>query len=44
MVIGVAVYWKAGDTLEDDSVEVVGRGINKKTGVPINFRGFQTGL
>lgn len=37
-------YWKAGDTWEDDSVEVVGRGINKKTGVPINFRGFQTGL
>ncbi len=28
----------------DYEVEVIGRGINKKTGEPLNFRGFQTGF
>lgn len=37
-------FWKAGDTWEEDSVHVVGHGINKKTGEPINFRSTQTGL
>lgn len=37
-------YWKAGDKWEDYSVHVVGHGINKKTGEPINFRSTQTGL
>lgn len=37
-------YWKAGDKWENDSVHVVGHGINKKTGEPINFRSTQTGL
>ena len=30
--------------LEDYMVEVVGHGINKKTGEPINFVGKQTGF
>lgn len=37
-------YWKAGDKWEDYSVHVVGHGINKKTGEPINFHSTQTGL
>lgn len=37
-------YHKVGDTWEDFSVEVVGHGINKTTGEPINFVGTQTGL
>lgn len=37
-------YHKKGDKWEDYSVEVVGHGINKKTGKPINFVGKQTGL
>lgn len=37
-------YWNAGDTWVDYAVEVVGRGINKVTGEPINFVGKQTGL
>lgn len=37
-------YWKAGDKWEEYSVHVVGHGINKKTGEPINFRSAQTGL
>lgn len=37
-------YHKAGDKWEDYSVHVVGHGINKKTGEPINFRSTQTGL
>ena len=37
-------YHKAGDRWEDYSVHVVGHGINKKTGEPINFRSTQTGL
>lgn len=36
--------YKAGDTWEDFSVHVVGRGINKKTGEAINFRSVQTSL
>lgn len=30
-------WWKAGDKWEDYSVHVVGRGINKRTGHPVNF-------
>lgn len=37
-------YWNAGDKWEDYSVHVIGHGINKKTGDPINFRSAQTGL
>ena len=37
-------YHKAGDKWEDYSVHVIGHGINKKTGEPINFRSAQTGL
>lgn len=37
-------YHKAGDKWENYSVHVVGHGINKKTGEPINFRSTQTGL
>lgn len=37
-------YWKAGDKWEDFSVHVVGHGINKKTGEPINFRSVQSSL
>ena len=37
-------YWNAGDTWEEDSVHVIGHGINKNTGEPINFRSTQTGL
>lgn len=35
-------WWKAGDKWEDYSVHVVGHGINKKTGQPINFYSSQT--
>lgn len=34
----------AGDIWEDYSVHVVGHGINKKTGKPVNFQSVQTGL
>lgn len=37
-------YWKKGDYWEDYALEVVGHGINKVTGKPINFVGKQTGL
>lgn len=37
-------YWKKGDYWEDYVLEVVGHGINKVTGKPINFVGKQTGL
>lgn len=37
-------YWKAGDPYEDDEVSVVGHGINKVTGEPINFFSAQTSL
>lgn len=37
-------YWNAGDKWVDYSVEVVGRGVDKVTGKPINFVGKQTGL
>lgn len=37
-------YYKKGDYWEDYSVEVVGHGINKVTGEPINFVGKQTGF
>lgn len=37
-------YHKAGEVWEDYSVHVVGHGVNKKTGAPINFRSIQTGL
>ena len=37
-------YHKAGDMWEEFSVEVVGHGINRITGEPINFVGIQTGL
>lgn len=37
-------FWKKGETWEDYSVHVVGRGVNKKNGKPINFRSVQTGL
>ncbi len=37
-------YWKAGDTWEDHVVNVIGHGINKKTGQPINFISRQTSL
>lgn len=37
-------YWNAGDKWVDYSVEVVGHGVDKVTGKPINFVGKQTGL
>ena len=37
-------WWNKGDKWEDYVVEVVGHGINKKTGEPINFVGKQTGF
>lgn len=37
-------YHKKGEHWEDYSVEVVGHGINRITGKPINFVGRQTGL
>lgn len=37
-------YHSEGDTWEDFSVEVVGHGVNKITGQPINFIGCQTGF
>lgn len=37
-------YWNAGDKWFDYSVEVVGHGVDKVTGKPINFVGKQTGL
>lgn len=37
-------WWKAGDTWEEFVVRVVGHGVNKVTGVPINFITSQTGL
>lgn len=37
-------YHKKGEHWEDYSVEVVGHGINKVTGEPINFVGKQTGF
>ena len=37
-------YGKKGDEFTDYCVEVVGHGINKKTGKPIDFIGRQTGL
>lgn len=37
-------YWSAGDKWVDYSVEVVGHGVDKVTGKPINFVGKQTGL
>lgn len=37
-------FWKAGDKWEEYSVHVIGCGINKKTGKPINFRSTQMRL
>ena len=37
-------YWKKGDYWEDYVLEVVGHGINKVTGKPINFVGKRMGL
>lgn len=37
-------HYKAGDVWEDYELHVVGHGINKTTGKPINFRTTQTGL
>ena len=37
-------YHKKGEHWEDYSVQVVGHGVNKVTGEPINFVGKQTGL
>lgn len=37
-------WWKVGDVWEDYVVQVIGRGVNKKTGEPINFITSQTGL
>lgn len=37
-------YWKKGDYWEYYVLEVVGHGINKVTGKPINFVGKQTGI
>lgn len=37
-------WWKAGDKWEDYAVRVVGNGVNKLTGEPINFITSQTGL
>lgn len=37
-------WWNKGDEWEDYEVEVVGHGINKVTGDPINFVGRQTGF
>lgn len=36
-------WWMKGDKWEDYVVEVVGHGVNKVTGIPINFVGRQTG-
>lgn len=37
-------WWNKGDKWEDYVVEVVGHGVNKMTGEPINFVGKQTGF
>lgn len=37
-------YWKRGEVWEDYGIHVVGHGVNKKTGEPINFRSIQTSL
>lgn len=37
-------WWNKGDKWEDYVVEVVGHGVDKKTGEPINFVGKQTGF
>lgn len=37
-------YHNEGDVWKDYSVEVVGHGVNKETGKPINFIGCQTGF
>lgn len=37
-------YRKAGDTWEDYSVHVVGHGVNKRTGEPVNFYSTQTSM
>lgn len=37
-------FWKAGNEYEDFTVHVVGHGVNKKTGKPINFRSTQSSL
>jgi hypothetical protein len=37
-------WWKKGDTWTEYQVEVVGHGVNKATGEPIDFVGTQTGL
>lgn len=37
-------YHNAGDKWEDFSLHVVGHGINKKTGEPINFRSVQSSM
>ena len=37
-------YWKAGDPWEEYVVRVIGHGVNKVTGEPINFITSQTGL
>lgn len=37
-------YWRAGDKWEDYSVHVVGHGVNKRTGEPINFYSTQTSM
>lgn len=39
-----AEYHKKGVGWRDCSVEIIGHGVNKKTGIPINFIGTQTGL
>lgn len=41
---GGNVYWRKGDRYTEYEVQVVGHGINKTTGVPINFVGKQTGF
>lgn len=37
-------WHKKGEHWEDDSLQLVGKGINKTTGKPLNFIAYQTGL
>lgn len=37
-------WYKKGEHWEDDSLRVIGKGINKSTGRDLNFIAFQTGL
>lgn len=37
-------WYKKGGRWEDDSLQVIGKGVNKATGKPLNFIAYQTGF